>query len=115
MKSERSFQVKLCNAFAGVLSAVRSERNMKIHIAAAIVTVGLAVFLRLALWKWAVLILTIALVTVTEMVNTAIETVIDLYSKDYHPQAKKAKDTAAGAVLTAAFWAVIIGGLIFFS
>ena len=64
-------------------------------------------------YEWAILVLTIGLVISCELVNTAIEAVVDLVTEEYHPLAKVAKDTAAAAVLIFAFVAVIVGLIIF--
>ncbi|MCR4441374.1 MAG: diacylglycerol kinase family protein [Peptococcaceae bacterium] len=114
MKKEESICKKFGHAAKGILAVARTERNMKVHLAAALFAVGLAAYFKLEAWKWAVLFLTIALVMVSEMINTAVEAVVDLHSKTYHPLAQKAKDVAAGAVLLAALWSVIVGAVIFF-
>jgi len=113
MKQQESIGRKFIHAVKGIIEVASTERNMKVHLAAALLAVGLAACLRLEAWKWAVLFLAIALVMVSEMLNTAIESVVDLHCKTYHPLAKKAKDVAAGAVLLAAFWAVVLGAVIF--
>ena len=100
-------------AFAGIVHAVTQQRNVRIHFLTAAVVVVLAGLLKVSLVEWAVLVLTVGFVVVTEMVNTAIEAVVDLVSPDFHELAKVAKDVAAGAVLVAAVAAVIIGSLIF--
>jgi diacylglycerol kinase len=88
---------------------------MKIHLLAAVLVSMAAWWYELPLDEVAVLFLTIALVITTEMVNTALETIIDLVSPDYHPLAKIAKDAAAGAVLVAALAAVLVGYCLFFN
>ncbi|WP_262248133.1 diacylglycerol kinase family protein [Parapedobacter soli] len=103
----------LC-AFQGISAAYRSERNLRIHTAVALAAVTLGFGLDLAGWEWCWIMLCIALVVVVELINTAIETGIDLVSPNEHPLAKKAKDVAAGAVLVAVLFAVIVGGIIFF-
>ncbi len=82
---------------------------MRIHagIAAAVVAAG--VLLRIPPWAWAVVALSIALVLATELVNTALEALVDLVSPAEHPLAKRAKDVAAAAVLVAACGAVAAG------
>lgn len=92
--------------------AVRSQRHMKIHAAAAVIVCILGALLPLTRLEWAVLLLTMSVVISLEMVNTAIEHAVDLASPGIHPLAKAAKDVAAGAVLIAACCAVIIGLLI---
>ena len=86
---------------------------MKIHFVSAVVVIIAGLLTGLNLVEWILIILLIALVISTEMVNTAIETIVNLVSPDFHPLAKKAKDVAAGAVLVFAIASVIIGLLIF--
>lgn len=99
-------------AFAGIKVGMK-ERNMRIHITCAIIVIIAGIFTHLSAVEWLILILTISLVIGMEMVNTAIENVVDLVSPEYHPLAKVAKDVAAGAVLVFAIASVIIGIIIF--
>lgn len=101
------------NAFRGVIAAYCSERNLRIHTAIALVVVVLGIWLDLTRGEWYWITLCIALVIIAELFNTAIEAGVDLVSPDDHPLAGKAKDVAAGAVLVAAVFAVIVGGGIF--
>ena len=96
-------------AFAGLAAAWRSERNLRIHavVAAAVVVAGAA--LRLPPAAWAILFLAIALVVSAELLNAAVEAVVDLVSPGDHPLAKRAKDVAAAGVLVAAAGAVAVG------
>lgn len=96
-------------AFAGLVAAWRSERNLRIHagVAAAVVLAGVA--LRLPPAAWAIVFLTMALVVAAELLNAAVETVVDLVSPEDHPLAKRAKDVAAAGVLVAAAGAVAVG------
>lgn len=89
------------------------ERNMKIHAAAGIAVLIAALLLRLPARDMALLLLTIAMVLTTEVINTAIEAAVDLAAPEWHELAKKAKDASAGAVLIAAAFAVFIGLLVF--
>ncbi|NPV26847.1 MAG: diacylglycerol kinase family protein [Firmicutes bacterium] len=100
-------------AIEGVGYALRTQRNMRIHSAVAVVVVGLGYCLRLTRTEWVAIIFAVALVLVMEMVNTAIEKTIDLVTSKHHPLAKIAKNVAAGAVLVAAANAVVIGLLVF--
>lgn len=86
---------------------------MVIHLSAAAVVLLLGYYLKVRDWEWVALILTIILVLTAEMLNTALEVVVNFYSPRYHPLARVAKDVAAGAVLLTAVGAVIIGLLIF--
>ncbi|MGI9950806.1 diacylglycerol kinase family protein [Moorellaceae bacterium AZ2] len=100
-------------AFTGLLFALRTQSNMAIHLSAAAAALGLAYYLQVRDWEWVALILTITLVLAAEIFNTALEAAVNLYSPQYHPLARVAKDVAAGAVLVAALGAVIVGLLIF--
>ena len=100
------------HAFRGWGHVLRTQHNAWIHSIAATMVFILALWLRLSLIDWAVLILTIAIVFAAEFVNTAIEVVVDLASPDKHPLAKIGKDVGAGAVLVAALAAILIGLLI---
>ncbi|MBX4149989.1 diacylglycerol kinase [Paenibacillus sp. LC231] len=101
-------------AIRGILTAVQTERNMKIHIAAALIVFIAAALLQLDRMSWLFLVLAIALVFIAELVNTAVEAIIDLISPEEHVLARVAKDTAAGAALVAAVFAVVIGILVFY-
>ncbi len=101
-------------AIEGIITAVKMERNMRIHLIVTIVVSIAALFLRLNTLSFALLSFAIGLVWVAELLNSAIERVVDLTIGDkLHPLAKKAKDIAAGAVLVAAINSVIIAYLVF--
>ncbi len=93
---------------------VRTQPNMRIHILATLVVLAGAILLGVSRVELAILLLTIALVLVAEMINTAIESTVDLITQEYHEKAKVAKHVAAGVVLLAAVGAVFVGYLIFF-
>jgi diacylglycerol kinase len=96
-------------AFAGLSYALRTQRNTRIHLAIAAAVVAMGVWLGLSFTDWAVLILTIGFVLVSEMLNTVAETLVDLINPGYHPLAKTIKDVTAGAVLLTALISVIVG------
>ncbi|MNI67135.1 Undecaprenol kinase [compost metagenome] len=98
----------------GIASAFKSELNMKVHSGLAVAVLAAAALFRLPPSSWILLLLAITLVLSTELMNTAIEATIDLVSPDIHPLAKTAKDTAAGAVLLTAVFAVIVGIYVFY-
>ena len=100
-------------AVKGIGAAFRSEQNMQLHVLAAVLVVLAGLFFEINKAEWGLIALAIGLVWAMEIMNTAVETVIDLVSPEQHPLAGKAKDLAAGAVLVAAITAVIIGLLIF--
>lgn len=99
-------------AYNGLKIAAK-QQNMKIHLTCAVVVIIAAFVTGISLTEWAVLFIVIGLMISLEMVNTAIEAVVDLASPHIHPLAKVAKDVAAGAVLVFAGVSVIIGVLIF--
>ncbi len=101
------------DAFAGLANLLRTQRNARIHIVISILVILLAALLRLALWEWAVLLLTVALVLVMETLNTAVEALVDLVSPEKRSLARRTKDLAAGAVLLAAILSVGIGVILF--
>lgn len=97
----------------GASHALRHERNLWFHLILALAALTLAVALKVSTLELAVVVLTITLVIVTEMLNTAIEEVVNLAKPESHPLAALAKNIAAGAALTAAVGSVAIGLLIF--
>ncbi len=101
-------------AIAGVIHALRTQRNMKIHFALAIAVMGLSLFADLNRLELLLLFFTITLVLVTEMINTSIEAAIDLTVHTFHPLAKTAKNVAAGAVLISAVNALVVAYVLFF-
>ena len=96
-------------AFAGIAYLFRTQRNARIHLAIGVAACGLAAWLRLSRYDWAILILTIACVLILEGLNTALEAVVDLASPEIHPLAKTAKDVSAGMVLIAAIASIGVG------
>ena len=100
-------------AFQGIFTCIRKERNMKIHCLAVIAVPVAGTFLHIKPVEWCICLLLFGLILSLELVNTALEAVVDLVTAERHPLAKIAKDTAAGAVLIAAIMAAVIGLLIF--
>lgn len=101
-------------AFEGIVYVLRTQRNMKIHFAIAILVFGGSLFFDLSRTELVALLLTISFVLVMEMINTAVEAAIDTFGTAFDPMAKIAKDVAAGAVLIAAVNAIAVAYLIFF-
>jgi diacylglycerol kinase len=112
MIRNRSIVDSFRHAFAGLWYALRTQRNSRIHLTVAAGVVVLGLWLELAYTQWAVLALTIGFVLVSEMLNTVAESLVDLVSPEYHPQAKIVKDVTAGAVLLGAMLSVIVGLLV---
>lgn len=101
------------NALRGIAYTLKLEKNIKIQLVFAILAVILAIILKSELIEIVCLMLTIGIVIFAEMVNTAIETAVDLVTQKYNVKAKIAKDVAAGAVLISAINSIVIGSLIF--
>jgi diacylglycerol kinase (ATP) len=102
------------NAMHGIIAAVKSERNMKIHLAAAVLVLIMSLFYDLTRTEFLIICITIALVLICELFNTAIEVIIDTLIGIYHPKAKVVKDTAAAAVFVSALMSVVVAYVIFF-
>lgn len=109
----RRFLAALTCAVAGICYGLRTQRHLRFHLFAAASAILAAWWAQLSLQQWALLVLTIAAVIAAELINTAIEAVVDLVSPQHHRLAKAAKDTAAGAVLVMAAAALIIGAILF--
>ena len=101
-------------AIEGILYAVRTQRNMRIHMCAALVVLTACFFYNLSKIEILIIAITITMVMVTEMINTAIEATIDATTNYYHPLARIAKNASAGAVLITAINATVVGYFIFF-
>ncbi|KGX88911.1 diacylglycerol kinase family protein [Pontibacillus litoralis] len=100
-------------AIQGMIAVIKTERNFRIHLLFAFSAILMGVYLQLRAIEWCILVLTIALVMTVEMVNSAIERVMDYLSLERHPVIGEIKDIAAGAVLVTAIAAVVIGCFLF--
>ena len=118
IKKERARDKRLVDSFnfaiEGLISALKNEKHMKVHILAAIIIVILAIVINASKVEILIISLSVSFVIITELVNTAVEAIIDLVSPERHPLAKLAKDVAAGAVLVAAINALCVGYLLFY-
>ena len=100
-------------AVEGIIHVFRTQRHMRFHFFTVVAVLGLGLLYRLSRVEMAVLFLVVSGVLITEMFNTAVESVVDMVTQAYHPLAKLAKDIAAGAVLIAAITAAMVGVVIF--
>lgn len=107
-KPSRFIELVNC-AIEGILWAVNSQRHMRVHFLAAAAVLLLALFYRVAALDFVALAFAVTLVLVVELVNTALEVVVDLVSPDFHPLARRVKDVAAGSVLVASIGAAMAG------
>ncbi len=97
----------------GLWQALRTQRNMRVHFAAALLAIALGLALHITPDEFAIVFLAIGTVLVAEMINTVAEAVVDLATREYHPLARMAKDVAAGAVLLSAIIAVIVAFFVY--
>ena len=102
------------NAFKGIFYAVNTQGNLRKQLIIAVIIVIASLFFNLTRAEFLCFLFTIILVIFAEMVNTAIETVVDLYVDVYHPKAKIAKDVAAGGVVITSINAFIVFYVLFF-
>jgi diacylglycerol kinase (ATP) len=100
------------HAFQGLVYSVRHQRNMRIHFAVAAVVLVASVFLDVSRLELVVVCVTIAFVLMAELINTAVEAVVDIVTDELDPRAKAAKDVAAGAVLVAAINSLVVAYLV---
>jgi len=113
MKNKR-IQDSFINAIDGVIRAIRTERNMKIHVVSAVCVLLLCLYYKITKTEFLIICLTITFVIVCELINTAVEALVDIIVDVYHPKAKMIKDVAAGAVFMSALMSLVVGYAIFF-
>lgn len=101
------------NAINGIIDTVRTQRNMRIHLLAALGVLVACFCFDISKVEFLILAVTISMVVAAELTNTAIEAAIDMTTNYYHPLAKVAKNAAAGAVLVTAINALVVGYVIF--
>lgn len=108
-----AFWTSCGHAFRGITFAFRSQRNFRIHLAAAALVLLAAAGFRLSRMETILALITVTLVIVAELLNTAVEYVLNLLEARHHPVVKTAKDVAAGGVLFAVAASVVIGLMLF--
>lgn len=102
------------HAMAGVWTVVRNERNMRYHLVASLFAIGFGWYFRISELEWLMIALAIFFVIASEFANTIAESLVDLIVQHhYDPLAKRVKDVAAGSVLLAALFAVVVAAIIF--
>lgn len=105
----RSFK----NSFDGLKYAYRYEQSMTIHMASCIIVLILGILFHISILEWEICIMLLGLIGATELINTSIESLVDLITQEYHPLAKVAKDTASAAVFVFSLVAFICFLIIF--
>jgi diacylglycerol kinase len=109
-KLRRSFQY----ALAGLVYALKTQRNVRIHFMAAVIVLGAGLYFRISSRDFVLLFFAITLVFMAELFNTSLEKAVDLFVQEYSHLAKVAKDTAAGAVLVTALNALVVAYVVFY-
>ncbi len=109
----RSHSISFRHAWDGLTHAVSTQPNFVIHLFFSLTAVSLGIWLHISSLEWIVIALTVAVGLVIELVNTAIESTVDLITRRYHRLAKIAKDTAAAAMLVYALGAIVVAAIIF--
>lgn len=112
-ESHPSFKRSFLLSLQGVRFAVQTERNIKVMLGGAVFALGAGLVIGLDALSWAIVLLCCGVVIAAELINTAIETVVDLVSPEYHPLAGRAKDIAAGAVWSLCLFVALVGILVF--
>ena len=112
--TRQSLLKSFANAWNGFAVCFKEERNIKIHCFAAVMVLIFGNILHISVTEWLICFLLFGLIMGMELMNTAVESVVDLVTDEWEPLAKRAKDCAAGAVLIASIWAAVAGGTIFF-
>ncbi len=102
------------NAINGLIYSIAAERNMKIHITAAVGILVLSLFYKISRLEFLLVCVAVAIVIICELFNTALELIVDTFTGKYNRRAKAIKDMSAGAVLIAAFLSIMIAYFVFF-
>lgn len=109
----RRHTISFFHAFSGLFYALSTQPNFLIHLTLSTVVIIAGYYYQISPLEWLVLTVTIVFGLVVELVNTAIESAVDLITDQYHPSAKIAKDVSAAAMLVYAMGALIIAAIIF--
>jgi len=107
------FKFSFRNALNGIKTAYTSQKNLRVHSVIGFFVIIICILLKVSIVEWLILILTMLLVVISEIFNTALEFTVDLFSTEYSKQAKKAKDVSAAGVLISAIFAILIWIIIF--
>lgn len=105
--------ISFYHAFSGLIYTISSQPNMMVHLTVALCVVISGMLLDISRLEWIIITFTICLVLMAEMINTAVESMVDLITQEHRQQAKIAKDVASGMVLVSAITSVIVGLVIF--
>ena len=112
-KGIKKFLLSFSYPMKGLKYAYRNEQNLAVDVGISLIVIIFGYIFKLSLSEWLVIIVMIGAVIALELMNTALEAVVDLVTEEYHPLAKVAKDTSAAAVFVIAVVAAIVGIVIF--
>jgi len=112
LENEKCSNAFVC-AYRGIKAAIKTESNLKFDIIVALIIILCGIVFKICVAEWVVCILSIGIMLFAELMNTAIESVVDLYTREKNMQAARAKDISAGAVLILSINVAIIGLIIF--
>ena len=112
-KDKRKFSGSIKNCLEGINFVITNESNFKKEIVIGIIALLLSYILKMSRIEFIIILIMIALVLTSEIINTSIEKVVDLYTKDYNNLAKIAKDVSAGSVLVMSIFSLLVGVIIF--
>ena len=113
MKDKPKKGIGLQFALNGLIEAWKRERNFRIHVTVAVFVIAAGIYFHVSFMEWAILIIMIHIVIMTELLNSIIERLIDYLQPEWHPKAKIIKDMAAAIVLVSAAASIIVGLFIF--
>lgn len=109
----QNFISALKNAFNGIIYTFKTQRNLKIQLVISIIAIFAGIIFKISILEWAIVTVIIFMVFFSEILNTVVETIVDMITTEYNENAKIAKDISAGAVTLVSFASVVIGILIF--
>ena len=112
-KGIKKFLLSFSYPIKGLKYAYRNEQNLAVDVGVSLLVLIAGFIFQLEHYEWIIIVLTIAVVIAGELINTAIEAVVDLVTEEYHPLAKVAKDTSAAAVFVLSIMAAVDGIIIF--
>lgn len=112
-KDKRKFSSSIKYCLGGINFVITNESNFKKEIVIGIIALLLSYILKISRIEFTIILIMIALVLTSEIINTSIEKVVDLYTKDYNNLAKIAKDVSAGSVLVMSIFSLLVGVIIF--
>lgn len=110
---DKKKSIGFIHAINGVKEVLKTERNFRLHLLSAILVIIAGIWFNLEPSEWIAIVIVIGLVFTTEIINTAIEDIINYIKPEIHPSAKRIKDLAAGSVFIASITAFIVGVIIF--